>query len=292
MHSFQETIAGDVSNIVQTFITKIGLPTISRFANCYRNTWPPPASQHAHVVPLYQHGLLPRAQPPASNVFVYHGKAAASIGSHDVESSSEVRDMAERIDLLEEELDVTRHALLEAQGRENALIVQVNTLRQLADSYAKTALRKGSEARGQQHSMLSSVAKEQPTVSHSIGPPPLPPRPFFERPPEHPTTPTTPRSEKRTGITPAKAPFQMKQSPFSPPSIHRNPIHELHEFLATHNLLHIYSGILILQSGALSVLNWGFQLDKLGVPENLIPSLIDLIANTVGTSQAVVPDFA
>jgi hypothetical protein len=61
-----------VYDIVQRFISDIGIPTIGRYERCANKVWNLPKSVQCPP-PLPEHGIFPKAWPPGSSCFIYHG---------------------------------------------------------------------------------------------------------------------------------------------------------------------------------------------------------------------------
>ena len=119
-----------VYDIVQRFINDIGIPTIERYERCANNIWKLPKSMQCPT-PLSQHGIFPKAWPPNSSCFIYHGKKPAIIIDDDNDDTTCI----ENEEFLKAELMLAKGRigdletdLADSHRREQELLVQVEHL--------------------------------------------------------------------------------------------------------------------------------------------------------------------
>ena len=128
-----------VYDIVQRFISDIGIPTIGRYEKCANNIWKLPKSAQCPQ-PLLQHGIFPKAWPPNSSCFIYHGKKLAAIVDDDNDniitpSQNQQLSWAETEGVLRAELMIANRRignletdLADSHQCEQALLVQIEHL--------------------------------------------------------------------------------------------------------------------------------------------------------------------
>lgn len=278
-----------VYDIVQRFISDIGIPTIERYERCANNIWKLPKSAQSPQ-PLLQHGIIPKAWPPNSSCFVYHGKKPATIidnNNNDIitPSQNQLLSWVESEGFLKAELMLAKGRigdletdLADSRRREQELLVQIE---HLTNAGAATPNR---------HRTLP-VSQKSPQVPTEYGT-------FFEDRNlddrfqiKHPTNAVAPPATLRTPNSGChRSPAFSQKSPLSPLrhktfSPAPTATTEYGSFIEIHNLDDMFPAIDIVRRKVAMYL-WRDELLNAGVPEDLLPQLMAVMSSHSNPSSS------
>ena len=275
----EEASCGEaVYDIVQRFISDIGIPTIERYERSSKHLWklPPPAECPQ---PLSQHGIFPRAWPPNSSCFIYHGRKPAIISDDD--NDNDLITPHQHLSCVENEGSL-KAELMWAKGRIVDLESGLNDscrreqelLEQIGHLTAATPNRHRSVAFNQKSPHTSPVPAELSTeYGMFIEGPNLDDKFQIRHPVPRPGTPRTPNRHRTL------APAFSQQSPqvhsplrhktFSPAPTATT---EYGSFIELYNLDDMFPVIDIICRKVTMYL-WHDELLNAGMPEDLLPQL-------------------
>lgn len=240
-----------VYDIVQRFISDIGIPTIGRYEKCANILWKLPRAVQCPP-PLSQHGILPKAWPPNSSSFVYHGQKPVIILDDDevdeILSSTQLQliSCVENEGFLKARIGDLETELADSRQREQDLLVKINDMFQI------------------KHLTNAGAA---PATSHNL-----------------PHTPN--RNRHRTPHFSQRSPQVQVHSPlpknFSPAPTATT---EYGMFIEFHNLDDIFPAIDLVRRKVAMYL-WQEELRNTGVPEDLLPQLMAVMSSHPNPSSS------
>jgi hypothetical protein len=306
-----------ISELVQKFIINIGMPVIGRWEQCARSIWPMTQGAGAGTPSPYpSQPMQPEAKPKGSSTFVYHGRLRDDDEYQEDEISQSMVDMVNMMEerdtyktqlyALQSLLSATEKSLAESLAREGELRSELNNARsvQLTGTDAR-ANRHASPSRISHHT--SPMARISPHISRIASPTHSDRLDSFTSPTQAARIGNTFRSPSRavssthsdrpdgfTSPTPARI-----GNTFGSPS-HASPIGRrlfgnrsegpsesstppeidalaaYYDFLNNHDLTCLRSTLDIIRRIPIS--SWALQLEKAGVPFDLIDPLMVLMA--------------
>jgi hypothetical protein len=302
----EASCAQAVYDIVQRFISDIGIPTIGRYERCANIVWKlPKAAQRPP--PLSQHGILPKAWPPNSSCFIYHGKKPVIIIDNDnnnciIPSQHQLLSCVENEGFLKAELMLAKDRigdletdLEDTRRREQDLLVQIE---HLTNARAATPNRHRTSAFSQKSPQKSPQVLN--VSSHTS--------PVAQVPTEYGTFIEAQRSFDDTGMFQIKhltnagatsrnlphTPNRYRTPAFS--QVH-SPLHhkiyspaptattEYGTFIEIHNLDDIFPAIDLVRRKVAMYL-WQDELRNTGVPEDLLPQLMAVMSSHSNPSSS------
>ena len=299
-----------VYDIVQRFISDIGIPTIERYERCANNIWKLPKSAQ-RPQPLSQHGILPKAWPPNSSCFNYHGRKPVTITGEDDDHNIITPFQHELISCLEKEAFLKAELMLAknriedletdlavSRQREQELLVQIAHLTTATPNLHRSLAFNQKSPQIQNIPPHASPVAQVPTENGT----------FFEGHNlddmfhvRHLTnavaTPATPHTPNRHR-TPA---FSQKSPQVHSPLCHKTfslaptartfspaptATTELGTFIESHNLDDIFPAIDLVRRKVAMYL-WQDELLNAGVPENLLPQLMAVMSSPSSSTTFV-----
>jgi hypothetical protein len=304
-----------VYDIVQRFISDIGIPTIGRYERCANKIWNLPKSVQCPP-PLTEHGIFPKAWPPDSSCFIYHGrKPDINIDDDDNDimtpSQHELLTYAEKEGYLKAELMLAKGRigdletdLADSRRREQELLVQVEHLTNAGTAPATYSL----PHTPNRHRTLAFSQKSPQRLSVSSHASPVAQVPteygmsiheahdlddMFQI--KHLTNPTpaTPRNLPHTSNCHRNPAYSQKSPQIHSPLRHKtyytaltaSATTEFGTFIEIHNLDDIFPAIDLVRRKVAMYL-WRDELLSAGVPEDLLLQLMAVMSSHPNPSSS------
>jgi hypothetical protein len=297
-----------VSELVQRYITDIGIPVIERWERCARTLWTLTQGDGHRIPPPYpSQPMQPNAIPRKSSTFVYHGRPVISPSPHDTVIVDEYEEeeltpsMLEMINMIEERdsyksqldtvqaaLSATEQALSESLAREEDLNHQLENATVIMSTSMDGADSNVNVGRGRAGSASRHGSPTPHTAHHTASPArriahhtlpvssPLALRDRFDR---FSPTPASPRynafaSPSRRNPIARRLFANPSEGPGEPEvSTTTREIVSLTDFLEDHDIAHLSSTLDVIRRN-LPISLWPAELVQVGVSSTLIDRLI------------------